>query len=797
MEILPNLKLPILASNLVKKAHPINIVPKNERNKEERTFFRKQTEDNLETIVSKLSELKQKYNSDINPGLIFKIELNNAITEENIERLGLKILGVDIDKAVIVFSNDAHFAEFKKILNEYSAEIPEGQKGPSRAFLNSFEGIDRISPEEKIGDNLARKALTNNEVAILDIELWHPGREFRKQLSDWEHDIAKILETAEGTILDAYRGNSIYIIRARVPSSVLEDILELGQVLRVDRKPPTSLNYRKVKSMSLDSISEIKSPATDSPGILILDSGIISGHPMLESSVGDVKSFISGKKEYDENGHGTAVASIALYCDLDSCLTNGFEPEFFIYSGRILDENAETPDESLLQKQIEEAVDYFLLNYPNIRVINLSYGDTYSVYSLEKRQFKLAAFLDEIAFRYRNREVIFVISSGNFSDGETILEELKEKTASEYPLYLGKYPEAKIVEPATSALAITVGSLSKGLGPLALYDPDFPIACGCNYPSPFTRAGPGVNGMIKPDLVELGGDLVITKGTGITVNRTMGVLTAEMNYHTEGLLAYNNGTSFSAPKVSHIAAKLWKEMPDATSNLIKALLISSSNIPKNEERPKPLDELNLKNGDSNEQKFLLNIYGNGIPSFEKAFSTYNRALLVDENEISLNNIIIYEVPVPLDFYKAGSGRMLTVTLAYDPPTRMTRKQYLGVTLDFRIFKNVSVEDLKRKYADFDEADLEEDNLSEKDPTVLNTIPKPSIVNNGTIQKKMWVIDQNPKFTDESLKLVLFCRNKWYDDEEYKQRYAIIASLEQEDGDLYTPIRARIASRVRV
>jgi subtilisin family serine protease len=732
----------------------------------------------------------------LNPGLIFKIELNNAVTEENIERLGLKILGVDIDKAVIVFSNDTHFADFKKILNEYSAEIPEGQKGPSRAFLNSFEGIGKVSPEEKIGDNLSKKSLEDNEVAVLDIELWHPGREFRKQLLEWENDIYEILKSAAGSILDTYKGNSFHIIRARVPSSVLEDILELGQVLRVDRKPKPSIIPNKIKSLSVSNLNIIESNAENSLGILILDSGIISGHPLLKNAIGDAKSFIDGKTEHDESGHGTAVASIALYGDLEKCQDIGFNQEFDIYSGRILDENNTIVDEKLLQHQIMEALEYFLTNYNHIRVINLSYGDTFNIYSAEKKQFTLAAFIDEMAFNYRQNEILFVVSSGNFADGETYCEELKESTAFTYPVYLGKKTDAKIADPGTSALAITVGSLSYGQGPLAEYI-EIPLAGSCKYPSPFTRSGPGVNGMIKPDLVEYGGDLVLTKGTGVTVHRDIGVVTAEFNYHMEGLLALNNGTSFSAPKISHAAAKLWKEMPNATSNLIKALLISSANIPKNKERPKPLDRLNLKNGDSNEQKFLLNIYGNGIPSFEKAFSTYNRALLVDENEISLNNIIIYEIPVPLDFYKAGSGRMLTVTLAYDPPTRMTRKQYLGVTLDFRIFKNVSVEDLKRKYADFDESELEEDNLSEMDPTVLNTIPKPSIVNNGTIQKKMWVIDQNPKFTDESLKLVLFCRNKWYDDEEYKQRYAIIASLEQEDGDLYTPIRARIASRVRV
>ena len=151
----------------------------------------------------------------------------------------------------------------------------------------------------------------------------------------------------------------------------------------------------------------------------------------------------------------------------------------------------------------------------------------------------------------------------------------------------------KIIDPATSALALTVGSLS--LCQRSAHRWFAKTLAGFEeFPSPFTRTGPGVNGMLKPNLVELSGDLSIERGSGIVTDPSVGVITTEKDFLTEGLFRVEDGTSFSAAKVSHLAAKLCKERPTATSTLIKALLTASAKIP--EIRPPPLDKLDLKKG---------------------------------------------------------------------------------------------------------------------------------------------------------------------------------------------------------
>ncbi|MBK7034739.1 MAG: S8 family serine peptidase [Ignavibacteria bacterium] len=50
--------------------------------------------------------------------------------------------------------------------------------------------------------------------------------------------------------------------------------------------------------------------------------------------------------------------------------------------------------------------------------------------------------------------------------------------------------------------------------------------------------------------------------------------------HVEGrLLAERAGTSFAAPHVAHAAARLLAEVPDASMNLLRALLVASGKIP--------------------------------------------------------------------------------------------------------------------------------------------------------------------------------------------------------------------------
>ena len=37
----------------------------------------------------------------------------------------------------------------------------------------------------------------------------------------------------------------------------------------------------------------------------MLDSGVLTGHPLLSPAIGDAQSFLSGEDAADEHGHGT------------------------------------------------------------------------------------------------------------------------------------------------------------------------------------------------------------------------------------------------------------------------------------------------------------------------------------------------------------------------------------------------------------------------------------------------------------------------------------------------------------
>lgn len=788
---LPHLPLPVVMEGLPKKKGRKGQYPRpeKERTDVERGAFGTKALDESNKIIEDFLKWKDMYGDMINPALIFKIEANSPINEKALEGMGLKVLSVDYKDAVVVFAADDHLTEFKNVIEQH-AGFKEGNK---YTFIDAFEEIHKIEPEDKVGIRLKKEPLKDEEIAILDIGLWHLGKEYKGQMLSWKDDIGEILKDNGGRITDFYLGRAFFIIRAKVPSPILNDILNLRQVTKVDRPPKTVIDLAKLKRISLDEISEMLPPEDDAPGILIIDSGIMSGHPLLKTAIGDAQSYLDGKSPIDEDGHGTAVAGIALYGDLQNFEEMEFNPKLWIYSARVCDEKGEYDEEKLPETQLRNAIEYFVGHYENIRVVNLSVGDPEKVCRLDDYQFRLAAVIDELAFEYRDNNILFVVSAGNYG-----MEYLDEETGCKYPNYLLDDPRASIIDPATSALALTVGSLSLGQGSANKWFAHT-IADFKEFPSPFTRTGPGVNGMIKPDLVEFGGDLTFEKGSGVMTDSSVGVITTEKDFFEEGLLTVDAGTSFSAPKVSHLAAKLWGEFPYATSNLIKALLVTSARIP--ETRPHPLDEIGLKRGCSDKDRSkLLNIYGHGLPDYNRAsFSATNRVVLMAEREIRLNDITVYEIPVPEEFYMGRGMGELSITLAFDPPTRMTRKQYIGATMVFHLFKGVDTRQIIQKYAEVESSDIEEEDIPPSlKENELDLVPGVNLTKRGTIQKRLWVPKRTTEPIDDSLKLVVVCHDKWLNDEAYKQKYAVVVTVRHRGMvELYNRIKEQVRTRSKV
>ena len=416
---------------------------------------------------------KKQHLIGINPKLIFKIKVRkNDSLENHLPSLGLNLLAKEpkAKQAIVVFGDDNHLTEFQNRLNSYTGTTD----GLKYDYLDDIEELVPLESEDRIGPLLKLNPLEPSSVVPLDMELWHTGnKEELKTYIDGIDNVLREIQPKLGMrVSDRYIGNYICNVRILVNLEILELLLQEYQVKEIDRRPKPAFESPVELRIPLADLPEISSPALEARGILVIDSGVQRGHPLISPALGDAdvfpdrqQKFVTGEADDGDTlkgGHGTGVAGIAIYGDVTKCVKNkSFQPEVWLFSARVTNENNEYKEESLLENQLEDAIDYFVENYSNCKVINISLGDSRLIYQEGEKQFRLAARIDEIAYRLQHKNIIFVISAGNFwYDSDS-----REQIHTEYPNYLLQ-EDARIIDPATAAIALTVGSLSMGTGSL-------------------------------------------------------------------------------------------------------------------------------------------------------------------------------------------------------------------------------------------------------------------------------------------------------------------------------------------
>lgn len=765
---------------------------------------------NLAEIKKDFNKDKSKFKQFFDPNLIFKIKLNQTVHEEDftkfLERNGIKVISPSPEgKGYWIFlAEDESLKEAERRLKEY------GKKEQYKQF-DAIDSFDPIPPEDKIGEQLKNKPLQEDEEAYMDIEIWRMEDEKLKKFLEGEENkpgFKKFIEIKDGKITDELKTENICLLRVKINKSIFDEIIKLREISRIDRPPKPYITYQML-SIPLGQFEVEVSPPKNATAIAILDSGILSNHPLLEKAVGDEIAIpllstdrIQGDKPQDDVGHGTKIAGIALYGDIKGCIEDKtFQPEVRILSAKVMFKEEDqgtgeifaTYNESeLLEHQLEKAVKYFTGNYPNCKVFNISFGDPYKKMFGGKRQFALATLIDELA---KELDIVFVISAGNLDSESTGFPE-------SYPTYLIEEKEGvKIIDPAASAYAITVGAISQEFGPSQrnkakiLFSP-----AKTNYPSPFTCVGPGYRGMVKPELVEEGGNIIFSPSEPQRMEDIGGKLIVLSHRWLEDrkLFAVDHGTSFSAPKVAHYIARLFNQFPEYSPNLIKALLIASAEIPH--DKPAPLNEITFNDSDAN-LKNLLKIYGYGKPNFAVAKSSdFNQVLLQAENKIKVDGIHLYYFYLPRKFIETSGKREISAVLVYNPPIRRNRIDYMGLSMEFHMFKNAEIEEVLRGYKTIQFGDeLEEMVPEELKVKEIDLHPGVRLRKKGIHQKGIKMYSKSPDIDpDKPIVLAFISRSKWLKSKEYLQDYAVVVRIRHEARvDLYSRIKERIRPRVRI
>lgn len=365
-------------------------------------------------------------------------------------------------------------------------------------------------------------------VHAVEIELWYRNsRETR--LAAVEH-VSALVQEAGGQIVDTHEQPAIgYLaIKAAVPEGLLHALAE-GRFDDVALVKSADVLFLRVQGQGLVQESadlEAGYPngvePIGSPRVLILDGVPVSNHERLAGRilVTDPDDFESDA-ETSLRKHGTAMASAVVWGDLDSGEPPLGRPVLvrpvLIPSSSAVGNVEEFPPNVFIPDLMRRV---FAEQFPEgaddgVTVINISIGDP--TLPFDSMVSAWARTLDWLSYEYG---VLIVVSAGNRRvlhlpnglDSRQLLSLAgSERSAAIHAAQHHEWADRRILSPAESINAITVGAMHEeavNTAPVGyLFDPHD----GLSGPSPVSRLGGGHRRAVKPEVVAPGGRVMFNE----------------------------------------------------------------------------------------------------------------------------------------------------------------------------------------------------------------------------------------------------------------------------------------------
>ena len=725
----------------------------------------------------------------VDPRTVFKVQAKSRL---KVEQRGLQFLGDTVDWCYFVVPDEVAATKF---LGDLAAYHSGSGSRTIEDFFGDIEGIERYGPADRRGHGLPDPGYSGS--TTVDVLLWpsSDADEARGRLEQVE----SVVEAAQGEVLDRDRRPSSTMARVRVSSPALDALLELMAVERVRMPAKPFLEPSAWFNASADDLTA-ESPIDVTIGVI--DDGVHAGHPLLKDLVDSQVDVPSGRQWGEAGIHGSMVAGLAAYGDIEKTLRNGrpFPAPARLAVVRVLEPDprnrtatvfpADTPEHLVVEEAIRA------LHDQGVRIINLSIADDHPYSGPHVGLWTES--LDRLA---RELDVLIVAAAGN--SGIAALGQVT-KDDSAYRWYPGYTldAEARIAEPGIAASVVTVGSIARS-GASAILGAksdlsDVAIA-GENQISPFSRTGPGLNGTfklgaVKPDFVHYGGNCVRTS-LGHLNYHDHGAAVVSTSLGPSGRLFYSSsGTSYAAPRVARTAAEILHTYPAASANLLRVLLGISAEVPNQARSQFPDNEESRR------------AFGYGMPDKDRAVNSERaRVVLLHEGEIVVDTVAIHPIPMPESFTTGKSDRTITVAVAHDPPVRRQRREYTAGHLELDFYRAMSIDEVEEV--------VRKQPRGEPVPTVQDRRrvasklePGSQTCGSSTLQVRTWQAKSanslNPDDSDTYYLVVKHFKERWADHlkEDYtNQKYALAVQLEDRsriDIDLYADVQSHVRVRAR-
>lgn len=765
------------------------------------------------------------------------------------DKFGFEIVSEQEDGFVIVASEDLQLSDFLKMVNDFATQTwgsgtvasihrlfdDPNQEERLRRILS-----DRLFQQWPLQDNLtyicdlgvvclgtqeipdlpnrgkrdtdatwAQKEAGWSQARVEAYEAWDGIKSQREQ------EIARIITDPayggsflggfiDSTAVDAVSLPDSFTFRVQLPGKGLRDFL-LNYPYIFEAVEPDDIELPQRAQEAIDRAREavtLRPPPSSAPAVCVIDSGIQEEHYLLEPAIDKdaSHSFLPGRPvsevadQVRPAGHGTRVSGAVLYGE-EIPRSGTVSLPFWIQNARVLDEHGNIPATLFPPAALRAIVERYHRGLRKTRIFNHSIGARFPC-----RQRHMSAWAAEIDNLSNENDLLFIISAGNISESAIApFTGIKEHLTAgrNYPDYFSE-SSCRISNPGQCLHALTVGSVAYGA-----YEGEGwrSLAPGNGHPSAFSRSGLGIWNVIKPEVVEYGGDELVTKATPPDVSTPSHARNCYPEMVRSTLYppgpAYGRdgavGTSFAVPKVSRIAARLQEILPDESCLLYRALIVQSARWPEWAASAQAADMLDV-----------LRRIGYGIPDMARATTnTEHRTTLISagESHIKAGECHIYQVPIPA-LMRGPADEFdirIEVTLSYVASPRRTRRnlrRYLSTWAEWKSSKlGQDINDFRVRALKGQEEDNSHANGTPL-PWMLDSNPNWGTIRNakrnaGTVQKDWAIVKSNA--LPENFCISVVGHKGWSHDPDSTARYALTVSFEVVGKEIaiYEPLRIAV------
>ena len=786
------------------------------------------------------------------------------------EKFDFEIISEEDEGYVIVASQDIDVPLFMRMVEEFAGEA-YGSANIARIhrFSDDPTGIDRLGRILSEGLLQLWPQIDEQQNYVVDVgiactgtrEIPKPPKEkkreddasWAKRQAEWaearveayntwdalkevrENEITRMVEQYGGEILHLIDGGAYdsailpdsFSVRLRVSGRALKDfVLTYPYIFEVVEAEVigTSPEPAEPTPPAPPDVAPVP-PALDAPAICIVDSGIQEAHVLIREAIDVTEShcFLIGHPSTEvgdlvaPSGHGTRVAGAVLYGELTAIQNNPVLP-FWIQNARVLNEENKMPENMFPPEVVSAVVRRFNGGARSTRIFNHSINA--NAPSRTRHMSAWAAEIDLLSYQY---DVLIVQSSGNLvTDGANGSPGVRDHLIAgrDYPLYLHE-PSSRVANPGQSLQAITVGSVAYG----QFNDGDWrTFASESGQPSAFSRCGPAIWHVVKPEVVEFGGDDVRNiagapdvQGGGRIRDACPALVRSTLHGPGPAWDKDECGTSFAAPKVTRIAGFLQQLLPEEPCLLYRALIIQSARWPNwaeallselRQQNPRPTkarreELINAVSG-------IIRRLGYGIPDLDRATTNSDyRTTFITSGDIDIRagECHIHQIRIPAALRGAGDEFDIRVeaTLSYVAQPRRTRRnlrRYLSTWVDWTSSKLGEGNDDFLERAIKPEINTEDDGTDEDADGALEGSVFPWAIheknnwghvrnskrNGGTVQKDWAVVKSN--MLSDHFSMAVRGHMGWSRDPDSAARYALAVTLEiaGQEIPIYEPLR---------